>query len=85
MKERLDPKKLAIIGALIFGILHTIGVILILTGVGRWFGQVHFIAPDYSVLPFNASDFFLGILAAVLVGAVVGWLSATIYNAVSRR
>lgn len=82
MAEKLDAKKLALSLGILSGLLHAIGVLL-MSQLLRYWTWVHFVTVQYTVQPFNFGIFAAGIVIAFVIGTVVGWLFALIYNKLS--
>jgi len=76
----LNTKKVSLSLGIVFAIMHTIGIIGIFVGLIKYAEWVHFINDELTVQPFSLLPFVLGIATAFVIGAVVGWLFATVYN-----
>jgi len=83
----LPPRTVALSLGLLFAVLHTVGVLL-LVGTGGalkgWALGLHFLNIAYTVTAFDAVTFVIGIVAAGVAGAVIGWLFAAIWNWLSK-
>jgi len=87
-KQSLDEKTVALTLGILSALLHFIGDIILFVGgegVIKWFNAIHFISKPVQVLPFEPVNFVVGIVGAFIVGAVIGWLFAVIWNWIVRR
>lgn len=85
MAMEISEKRAAISLGLLFAVLHIVWVVLVTaTGGGMmgWCQSIHFLTTGaaYTALPFDLLTFIVGIVGAFIVGAVVGWLFAFIWN-----
>ena len=85
MVIELNPRKVSLTLAIVFAILHTIGIIAILSGAIDYVMWVHFLTKSYIILPFDVGTFLLGLAGAFVLGYVIGWLFTLIYNSVNRK
>lgn len=85
MVIELNSRKVSLTMAILFAILHTVGVLAILSGAVDYLMKVHFLTKSYIVLPFDIGTFLLGVAGAFVVGYAVGWLFTWIYNSVNRK
>jgi len=85
MVMELNSKRTALSLGILFAIMHTIGVIAILSGALDYIMKVHFLTKSYIILPFDLVTFVLGVATAFVMGWIVGWLFASIYNYLTKR
>ncbi len=81
----ISGKRAAISLGLLLAILHTAGVLLIVATGGwliGWAESLHFMTTGaaYTAVPFDVLTLIIGIVSAFIVGAVIGWLFAWIWN-----
>lgn len=82
----LNVKRAALTLGILFGILHLVGVLLIVLsngGILGWKLAMHHVqlGAPVSALPFNIVSLIIGTVVAFVGGAVVGALFAYIWNA----
>ena len=77
-----ETKRVALTLGIVFAIFHTIGVLLLQTGMASYTKWVHLIDFQYTIQPFSAVPFIAGIITAFIIGNIVGWLFVTIYKKV---
>jgi hypothetical protein len=83
-----DVKAWTLTLAILFAVLHTAKVLLVLAGgLGflNWVQAIHLVTVGAGALPFDATNFVVGIVVAFVVGGIVGFLFANIYNRVAAR
>jgi len=85
MVFELKTKQLALSLGILFAIMHTIEVLLILSGSIDYIMGLHFITKSYIILPFDFGTFILGVVGAFVAGNLVGWIYASIYNALTKK
>ena len=83
MADKSSPKRLAFSLGIIFGILHAIGVLLIFAGLLQYWSWAHFVSLQYTIASFSIIKFIVGTIAASVIGMMVGWLFAIVYNKLS--
>ena len=77
-----ETKRVALTLGIMFAIFHTIGVLLLQTGIASYAKWAHLIDFQYTIQPFSIVPFIAGIITAFIVGYVIGWLFVTIYSKV---
>ena len=72
-----------VVGSLI-GLWHLIWTVLVAVGLAQvvinWIFRLHFIQPPYTVTAFNLGTAVTLIVVTSVIGFVVGWLFAAIWN-----
>ena len=76
----LNAKRTALSLGILVAIFHTAGIIAIQSGLINFAQRVHFISEQITVLPFNITDFIIGVVLAFIAGYIVGWAYSAIYN-----
>lgn len=84
MKQKMDVKSVALTVGATFGVLHALGVLGMQVGLMRYWMWAHLVSFQYEVRAFSLVAFIVGIVVASVVGAGVGWLFASVYNALAR-
>ena len=84
MTEELSVKKVALSTGLLFPVGYIIGVIALLSGLMKYWLQLHFVSIEYTIQSFSLWSLLVGILVAFVFGAVAGGLLATLYNWVEK-
>lgn len=77
--SELNTKKFALALGILSALLHTIGV-LVVSPLMKYWTWVHFVEFQYTLSAFSFGTFVVGIVGAFLIGSVVGWLFAALYN-----
>lgn len=84
----LHPHNTGIAVGGIFAIVHFLWALLVLFGIAQialnWVFRLHFIEPTLRVAPFSLTLAFGLIVLACIVGYVVGWLFATVWNVLQK-
>ena len=72
-----------VVGSLI-GLWHLIWTVLVAVGLAQlvidWIFRLHFIQPPYTITAFNLLTAVTLIVVTSVIGFVVGWLFAAIWN-----
>ncbi len=79
MAEKLSPKKLGLSLGIVFAAMHVLGV-LAMTNLIQYWQWVHFLKVQYVVSAFSFGTFLLGALVAFVVGMILGYVVALLYN-----
>ncbi len=85
MAEKLNKRSVALSLGVLFSITHTINILLIQLGVVKYAERLHFISMPYTLQQFSFVTLIAGIVAAFIVGAVIGWIFTGLYNYFSRK
>ncbi len=85
---KLEPRKAGLpLGALV-GLLHICWSLLLALGWAQplmdWIFQLHMIAPIFQVVPFNFGLAIMLIVVTSVIGYLMGWVLAYIWNRVHR-
>jgi hypothetical protein len=80
MADKLNAKKVALSLAIVSGLLHAIGVLLLQAGLVNYWQWAHFVNVQYSVGQFAIGTFIVGIVTAFVIGYIVGLIYASVYN-----
>jgi thiamine transporter ThiT len=83
----LNPQKVGLALGSLVGLLHFLWSVLIALGVGQalvdWIYEVHMIeVSTVNVLPFSLSSAVVLVVVTFVIGNVVGYLFASIWNKV---
>jgi hypothetical protein len=72
-----------VVGSLI-GLWHLIWTVLVAVGLAQlvidWIFRLHFIQPPYTITAFNLGTAVTLIVVTSVIGFVMGWLFAAIWN-----
>ena len=87
----LNKNKFGLIVGCFFAIMHAVWALSvaimknILQSFFNWIFQLHFLKPLYVLTEFNLKDAVLLVLVTFVVGFVVGWIFACLYNVLSKK
>lgn len=83
-----NPNKVGLVFGAVFALVHVVWSILVATGLGQslydfvlWANMVHL---SVVIGPFDATAFVTLIIVTALVGYLVGYVGATVWNKVHR-
>ncbi len=84
-----DPTKTGIVSAALFGGWHAFWALLVAVGVAQplldFIFRLHMITPPYTVMPFRPGSAVLLIAVTAVIGFVVGYVSAVVWNAMAKK
>ncbi len=84
MADKLNPKRTAVTLATFAALLHLLWVVFVAAGFGQWLVNfklgLHFLSAPLTVTAFDPLTAFIGVALAFLVGYVVGWFFAWVWN-----
>lgn len=88
MGDFINKHKLGLVLGLFFAAIHAVWVLCValMSGLMQrsldWIVSLHFLKPFYVLTPFRAFSAVLLVVVAFIVGYVVGWLFAALWNVV---
>ena len=85
MAEKINPKAAAISLGTVFALSHLVGISSLFLGVMNAWQRMHFMMMSYTLKVFDAFTMFLGLITAFALGALIGWVFATVYNSVASK
>lgn len=81
---KLDPQKTGLGLGSLFGLIHLVWSLMVMLGFAQecmdWVFSIHFLDNPYTVAPFDVLTALTLIVVTSIVGFVVGWVFATIWN-----
>lgn len=80
---QIDVKRAALSLGALFGVLHFVGVLLIVFTQGsivEWSMAIHHVEMPHRYLTLNIADLAVGTVTAAITGAVTGALFAYLWN-----
>ncbi len=80
----ISKNKLGLLVGCFLGLLKVAWSLLVVTGFAQqlinWIFRLHFIQPPYTVTPFKLNVAVAMIVITLIIGYVIGWVLATIWN-----
>lgn len=81
---KLDPKKTGFALGSLFALMHLMWSLLVAAGLAQeymdWIFSIHFLDNPYTVASFDIVTALMLVVVTGIVGFVVGWVFATIWN-----
>lgn len=81
----MNPKKVAITLGIMFGVFYTACVIAVRNGFFDYWNKMHMTTFQYTIDPWSWTLFVQGVVIEVIIGIVIGWLFATVWNWVDEK
>ena len=85
---KLEPRKAGLALGALLGLWHICWSLLLALGWAQplmdWIFQLHMIAPIFQVVPFNFGLAIMLIVVTSVIGYLMGWVLAYIWNRVHR-
>jgi len=87
--SNLNPHKTGLAIGAMLGFVHLVWSILVAVGLAQlyinWIFQLHMIVPPYTVATFSVMNAVLLVIVTSVLGYVVGWVLASIWNMVHKK
>ncbi len=81
---KLKTGTTALVLGLFFALMHAVWMLMIFLGIAKWYLNwifgLHLLTNPYGVLPFNFGTALMLIVVTFIVGYVMGWVFAIIWN-----
>lgn len=81
---KLDPQKTGLALGSLAALMHVVWSLLVALGLTQgwmdWVFSLHFLNNPYTVAPFDVVTALMLVVLAGIMGFVVGWVFATIWN-----
>ena len=86
---RLGPKHTALTVGLFAAIMHMLWSLVVALGAGQgwlgWMLSLHFLSVSVTITAFNAVTAIMLVAFTFVMGAVAGWIFATVFNWVGKK
>lgn len=86
--QAINKNSVGIVVGLFFGLAHLGWAILVAMGVAKplmdWILHLHFMDLSYTMLPFAFGTALFLVIVTFIIGYILGWLLAAIWNFVKK-
>lgn len=86
--KKLNGNTVGLILAVLMGLWHAIWALLVMVGLAMpildWIYGLHFLSNPFSVMPFDMATAVMLVVFTAVVGYVVGWVFAAVWNTLKR-
>ncbi len=86
--KKISAHTSGVVCGVLFGVWHTAWAILVMAGLAApildWVYGLHFLSNPFKIMPFNIVTAVTLVIFTTIVGYVIGWVSAVIWNSLKK-
>lgn len=86
---KLDVKKTALLFGTFAGVMHTVWSLMVAFGFAQaylnWMIGLHFLNNPFRVAAFSLTGAVMLVVATAVIGYLVGWVFATVWNKIQSK
>lgn len=87
--KKVSAHTTGLIFGMLFGLWHAVWAILVMAGLAApvldWIYGLHFLSNPFKVMAFDLTTAVMLVVFTSVVGYIVGWVSAIIWNTLTKK
>lgn len=87
--KKIQPTVIGLFCGICLGLMHALWASIVAFGFAQafldWVFALHFIVNPYIIMPFDTMTALTLVLFTFVVGCVIGWISAMLWNLMAKK